>query len=226
MSAADLGDESSKFAADISAMLAACLPGASPVIAEQTDNRYVVRLADGHDLELTVRGVPVGTLDLWFRCTLDSHGRYLAVDESDVRLRWRVVRDPLLRLHFRRHPKGSPSAHWHVHAERGAFSAMLATGPSRKPHSLSSLHIPVGGGRMRPSLEDFVEFLIRECGVDARDGWESALQRGREQWRRFQISTLVRDAPEEAIRVLTEHGYTVLPPQNVLPGKPGSLRCW
>ena len=142
-------------------------------------------------------------------------------------VKWGPVKEPLLRLHFVRAPRSQPSAHWHVHAERGAFSAILALAGKRNAHSLGSLHLPVGGGRMRPALEDLLEFLVRECGVDPAPGWEAALAAGRERWRRHQIGALVRDAPDEAVRVLQENGYVVVPP----PGGPkapkqSSLTHW
>jgi len=162
---------------------------------------------------LTIGGDHVGTLDVWYRCTVDTAGQYLAVDESQFMVKWGPVKDPLLRLHFVRSPQKQPGAHWHVHAERVAFAAILALAGKANAHSLGSLHLPIGGTRMRPALEDLLEFLVPECGVDAADGWESALATGRERWRRHQIGALVRDAPDEAVRVLEELGYVVAMPQ-------------
>lgn len=223
----DLGEESSKFAADIAATLAGTLPGACTVLAERLGNRYVVRPPKDHDVTLTVGGEAIGSLDAWFRCTVDTYGRYLAVAESQFSLRWGLVKEPLLRLHFVRAPGARPGAHWHVHAERGAFSAILALSGKRAAHSLGALHLPVGGGRMRPALEDLIEFLIRECGVDPVDGWEQMLAERRERWRRHQIGALVRDAPEEAVGVLEETGYVVaMPPDGPRPPKTESLARW
>ncbi|MBT1621333.1 hypothetical protein KK101_01340 [Curtobacterium flaccumfaciens pv. oortii] len=65
-----------------------------------------------------------------------------------------------------------PQSHWHLHAERGSFSALLAragdNGSGRRDAArLSSLHFPLGGPHFRPSLADVVEFVIVECGVDS-----------------------------------------------------------
>jgi hypothetical protein len=38
------------------------------------------------------------------------------------------------------------------------------------------------------------------------------IREGRERWRRRQIATLVRDAPDEAVRVLTDLGYAITAP--------------
>jgi len=80
---------------------------------------------------------------------------------------------------------------------------------------------------MRPSLEDLLELLIREFGIDAQAGHQDALENGREAWRRRQIATLVRDAAEEAVRVLQENGCAVSPPvSGALATRLDTLRRW
>ena len=208
-----LGEESSKFAAEVAETLRGSLPGACAVVAEQLGNRYVVRPPKDSEVTLTVGGTSIGSLDVWFRCTVDTAGRYLAVDESQFSIRWGPVKEPLLRLHFVHSPgnrsRGPLACRQraclplsHPGARRQAQGAQSRrTAPSR------------GRGRMRPALEDLIEFLIKECGVDPAPGWEADLAVGRERWRRHQIGTLVRNAPEEAVRVLEENGYLVtLPP--------------
>lgn len=64
---------------------------------------------------------------------------------------------------------------------------------------MSDLHFPVGGSRFRPCLEDILDMLVRELGVDHQPGWRDALADGRERWRRMQTAAVVRDAPGEAI---------------------------
>lgn len=77
---------------------------------------------------------------------------------------------------------------------------------------MESLHLPVGGDRFRPCLEDVIEFLVVECGFDRAAGWRSAVDKGRERWRRTQTRTAVRDAPSEAAAVLRALGYAVTEP--------------
>ncbi len=183
------------------------------IVAEQHNDRYVVRPANASQrLPLRVGGEEAASLKVHLRLQLDHVGRYLAVEQSDFVLLWGEVGDPLLRVHYNRPPRLTPAAHWHVHAERGAFAALLAQSGRRNPHSLAGLHLPVGGSRMRPCLEDFLQFLIDDVGIDAEPGAQEALAQGREVWRRKQIAALVRDVPEEAVRVLEEHGYSVHPP--------------
>jgi len=54
-------------------------------------------------------------------------------------------------------------------------------------------HLPVGGRRFRPSLEDVVEFAIAELNVDAKDGYAQRIEEGRERWRCLQVKAAIRD---------------------------------
>jgi hypothetical protein len=54
-----------------------------------------------------------------------------------------------------------------------------------------------------------LEMLVTEFGVDSTPDGRRALRDGREVWRRAQVGTVVRDAPDEAIRVLEDLGYRV-----------------
>jgi hypothetical protein len=81
----------------------------------------------------------------------------------------------------------TPIAHWQVHAERGALSHLLSRAYEHdprsvpRPHDLSSLHIPVGGERFRPCLEDVLQFLITNCGIDSVPGWDAPVLSGRDR---------------------------------------------
>jgi hypothetical protein len=65
------------------------------------------------------------------------------------------------------------------------------------------------GVAVRSSLEDVLDMLVRELGVDHEKGWREALAAGRERWRRMQIRAAVRDAPSEAVAALQQLGYEV-----------------
>lgn len=125
-----------------------------------------------------------------------------------------------------------PLAHWHIHADRGALSHLLGRAHAvrsdvvKKPHDMSSLHFPVGGERFRPCIEDVLEFLVREFGVDRQDGWETAIREGRENWRRMQFRSTVRDLQDEAANVLRKHGWTVAEPDTERAEAPGVLNRW
>jgi hypothetical protein len=91
---------------------------------------------------------------------------------------------------------------------------------------MSSLHIPVGGSRQRPCLEDLLQFLIVECGFDKRRYWRKPIAEGRERWRRRQVSALVRDIHTDAARVLVDLGYTVTPPAPIPEESKKALQAW
>jgi hypothetical protein len=78
---------------------------------------------------------------------------------------------------------------------------------------------------MRPCVEDFIDLVAREFRFDLKREASDVLEDGRERWRRRQIATLVRDAPDEAARVLQELGYDVQsPPSGHPPANTAGLR--
>ncbi|QUH01562.1 hypothetical protein HUO13_12745 [Saccharopolyspora erythraea] len=54
--------------------------------------------------------------------------------------------------------------------------------------------------------------LFDEFRFDRLEGAQEAIESGRERWRRMQVATLVRDAPDEAVRILKEMGYSITGP--------------
>lgn len=166
------------------------------------------------------------TLMVEFKCSWDSDGRYLAVEESKIAVfpRADTNREPLFRYEFVRAPQGRvPCAHLQVHAHRDAFTHLLAWcgDGSRRAKSrggralsgpipaVSEFHFPLGGPRFRPCLEDVLDAIAEEFGVDTATTWPSVRDSARADWRRKQLGAAVRDAPEEAARVLRELGYRV-----------------
>jgi hypothetical protein len=129
-------------------------------------------------------------------------------------------------MHYRRDQQSEPSAHIHVHGHRGALSHLLSQTGHEHPHEMGSLHIPVGGSRYRPCLEDFIQFLLCECLFDGEAGWRPRVEAGRERWRLHQAAAAARDAPEEAARVLRELGYVVTAPRTVPAAVQKALRNW
>lgn len=120
----------------------------------------------------------------------------------------------------------APAAHIQVHAHRGALSHLLSQAGHAAPHDMSALHIPVGGARFRPCLEDFIQFLIAECHFDSCVGWQARVDAGRERWRCRQAAAVARDVPEVAARVLRELGYEVNPPSPLPEPVMKALRSW
>ena len=176
---------------------------------------------------LAVGGVPLLNLTAEYRCVWDSQQLFLAVETSAVQVYAGAKADsePLFRYEYTRSPGGDvPGAHIQIHGHRDALTYVMTRsgtatrrGQRRAGRAaqgtgvprMSDLHFPVGGSRFRPSLEDVLDMLVRELGVDHEPGWREALATGRERWRRMQIRAVVRDAPGEAIAVLEKLGYEI-----------------
>lgn len=226
MTAPDLREQSRAFADSVQQTLASALPGDIEIQSEAIsgEDRFWVRPSTGDNgkrrIKLYVGTEHLADLGVTFQMSWDRAGSYLKTQQSTFVVHSILSGSPLLRLEFDSQATTPPIAHWHVHAESGAFSHMLSRAhsvdPDRvsKPHDMSSLHLPVGGERFRPCLEDMLEFLIAECGIDANAGWQRALAAGRERWRRLQIRALTRDAQQEVADVLRRQGWTVEPPKD------------
>ncbi|QKW36302.1 hypothetical protein HUT06_21575 [Actinomadura sp. NAK00032] len=163
------------------------------------------------------------------QCTWDGHRSFLAIEDSKAHVRMMRKPEPLFRWEYLRHPESNvPCAHFHVHAHRDEAVYLLLTGKGDNARirkraaqldadtpvipQLSDLHLPLGGPRFRPCLEDVLQFLVEEFGIDCEVGWKDAIHKGRRAWRRLQTGVVVRDCPDEAVRVLKDLGYAIEPP--------------
>lgn len=234
MSGKSLEERSATFARELQVTLDDVLPGERRVVSRRVEgeDRYIVQPEDRR-IPIFVAGEHLADLSVSLFLDMDRTGDYLKTFRSDIAVYSVLDRTPLVRLEYRADMRTDPIAHWQFHAERGAFSHLLARAhahrPGRvgKPHNLSSLHLPVGGERFRPCLEDVLQFLVLDCGIDCLPGWEAAVTAGREVWRRRQLGAAVRDVPSEAARVLRELGWSVTEPDvAVLPDNRASLVRW
>lgn len=93
----------------------------------------------------------------------------------------------------------------------------------RKP---SKLHLPVGGRRFRPCLEDIIEFCIVEGIVEPHNrDWREVIDDKRDQFYRRQLKAAVRQYPLEAVLALERLGYNVSEPRKDLgTSSPGPWR--
>lgn len=105
-----------------------------------------------------------------------------------------------------------PEAHIQVHGRHTAFEAYAAELGVK--NRLGRYHLPVGGRRLRPCLEDVIEFLITERLVEPHDGWQLILDQSRKEYRRKQIAALVRKHHLTAIAELERIGYKVEKPKD------------
>lgn len=147
-----------------------------------------------------------------YKLCVDSYGDHLAVEHSSFVLKATLDRAPIIRWDYDREARSKPSSHVQMTAHRGALSHLLSRLNHATPHSIESLHMPMGGDRFRPCLEDVIEFLIRDCGFQGGYNWRATLRDGRAKWRRIQTRAAVRDAPAVAADQLMAMGYSVTPP--------------
>lgn len=224
MTAVDLGAESEAFARSIERTVSRVLTEAPLIAAVSAEgsSRFVVRPDDGVGgiarIPLHVGGEHLAELGLNYRLDLDHDRKFLKVVNSEFALYSNHERSPLIRLDYVSDANNAPSAHWQFHAERGALSHLLARAHAFRPskvrtsHDLSRLHFPVGGDRFRPCIEDFLELLVSDIGVDSRPQWRSAVRAGRAEWQRKQLAAAVRDAPADAAAALQRLGWHVQQP--------------
>jgi hypothetical protein len=142
-------------------------------------------------------------LRVGYQLSLDPTGRFLTVDDSTFEVY--AATEPLECLcHFdyqRGKSGGYPEAHIQVHGKSSALASWSGLPQTRE---LGRLHLPVGGRRFRPAIEDVIEFLVVEKLADPRDGWTDAVARHREEWERIQLRAAIRADPNTAWNVLRE----------------------
>lgn len=218
-------EQAKDFASDLTELLQRSLPSAPGAIAEVLDKRVLVR--PDSEVRLYIGGEHLASLQVRLHCQLDSEGTWLAIDSSTFGLVATVDKTPLIRFDYLRGANKCPGAHIQVHVHRGALSHLLSRAGHRKPHEMSALHIPVGGSRLRPCLEDVIQFLIVECLFDSEPEWKQAVEAGRTRWRRTQVGAITRAFQSEAAEALVELGWSVSPPALGVPEtKPKSLHAW
>lgn len=216
-------EQARQFAQRLTDTVKSVAPDCDPFHARaiSSNGRIRVQQAPSTGVPLKVDQVPILRLTTSYDCALDGEQRYLAVDKSQAAVYAgdTAKGEPLFRYEYIRKVQSDiPSAHLQVHAHRDAITYVMGRagsgtrrGQDRRnnmnvPH-LAELHFPLGGHRFRPCLEDILEMLITELGVDCPSGGREALRTGREDWRRRQTRAAVRDAPDVAIGVLQELGY-------------------
>lgn len=208
----DLEFEVKGFAEDLLSRVLMCLEG-QPLpddlrIGASPDGRRFT-FSYKQTLHAKADGPTVGMLQLDYALGFDRTDSYLAVHSSTFQLRDGRGKRPIVRFEYAREATRVPCSHIHVHAQSGLFTQLLAATGHKSPAAVESVHLPTGGDRFRPCVEDFVEFLIVECGVAGRSGWRDEVKQGREKWREYQTASAVRDRPEVAIEVLERLGLSV-----------------
>lgn len=174
-------------------------------------------LTDGQEARLWLRTA--------FQVRMGAEGEYLAVQQSVFALviDQRSMR-PAIRVEYDREKGSEPddavlgrhrrsAAHVQIHGASEELAYVQGLNGEVGIRGLEKFHIPVGGRRFRPSLEDFLEFLWAERLIPAmHDGWDDVLVRHRSNWLALQLRAAVRNDPGSAIAQLEAMGYSIGPP--------------
>lgn len=219
------------FAAKLGALLDECLPNSPGIAVTAFEGRYGITPAGQTEkrggIPLYVDGEVLAALRFNYLCRMDLANEFLAVDKSKVWIVAAVDSTPLVRYEYLYEADWVPQSHIQVHGQRGALSHLLSRAGHTSPHDMSSLHLPTGGARFRPNLEDVIQFLICDCKFDALDSWRPAVERERAEWRVIQTRAVVRAMADVAAGQLENMGYTVIPPASGHPERGGrAQKAW
>ncbi|WP_215547552.1 hypothetical protein [Amycolatopsis sp. CA-230715] len=144
-------------------------------------------------------------LGLHFRLTPDHVHEHLMVESSVFTVS--LTEDPSRPLfHYdyeRDKGDGYPEAHLQICASSPDWdqAGIRLDGSGRL---LEKLHLPVGGRRFRPAVEDIIEFLVCEQLAEGRPGWRTAVEEGRQRFQEKQLRAAVRKHPDVARAALEE----------------------
>ena len=143
---------------------------------------------------------------------LDESETFLTTNKSSYTLQADNDTASILTYDFVREPPNEfPEAHIHIHGESDVLVRMLRAS-GRDKSKPADLHLPVGGRRFRPCLEDIIEFCILERLATPRDGWNSALNRSRDEYLDQQFRAAVHRNPVTAADTLKRDGWQVIEP--------------
>ncbi|MEV8547235.1 hypothetical protein [Streptomyces sp. NBC_01261] len=146
---------------------------------------------------------PRAWMNLSFQVRMDSEDRYLTVHSSYCG----IFTDPELKTclchwDYERGKDRYPSAHVQVYGTSPALEALNEGDDRKRP--LEKLHIPVGGKRFRPCIEDAIEFLVTERLAEGREDWQKRLDESRNHYRRRQLLAAMRRNPDVVEEYLRE----------------------
>jgi hypothetical protein len=143
---------------------------------------------------------------------LDPERQHLAVVKSECSLYLdEDLEEPVVRYEYARDPANDyPAAHVQVHGTSERMARLCERAGIRR--ELHRFHLPVGGRRYRPTVEDVIEFLVVEELVEARPGWREVVEDERGEFHRRQLLAAVRRDADTAAQALQQLGWSVSPP--------------
>jgi len=208
-------DSGSEFARGLLDVLELICAAPSLLIDDVGNGQGIIRPDDATVGEPGCMRTTTSGVDLrfFYRYDLDPDGSYLRVLGSSIGLSLTPTRRCLLRIEYDR-GKGPdlPDAHVHIDAD-GALWGTVLTLSDQPLRPLHTLHIPAGGRRFRPTMEDFVEFLLAEKFVTpTRDEWRQVLRAKRQEWEETQAKAAARRHAPAVAETLRSLGWKVAPP--------------
>jgi hypothetical protein len=169
-----------------------------------------------------VNDEPVLGLKLAYTVEADPKSSYLRVRNSAAAITMIQENErPVIRLEFERdkgiepgeiskRAHGRHAAHFQIHGVSADLSYIWGLTGRHTKRNLESLHIPVGGRRFRPTMEDLIEFLyLEKIVLGLKDGGQSALEAGRKKWFSIQLASTIRSNQLEAIKILETEGFRI-----------------
>jgi hypothetical protein len=208
----DLESQARRFAADVTDLLNNTICDGLRLSAVLTPSGTCLVGRGITKRDFQVRGVPVGMGRRAIRCYLlvayvlhlDDEGVHLTVAKSNYGLYLDEELDEML-LHYdydRAPDNEYPVAHLQLGGTSPGFEELGRR--AGLAQELKDLHLPVGGKRFRPTLEDLIEFLVVEEFVEARPGWKDVIDEHRAEWEERQLKAAVRRSPDAARAALDE----------------------
>lgn len=193
----------------------------TPVGSRTGATGFVV--AYGFAAMIRVEGAPTYRLEVTYKLAWNTAQDYPAVRESTYAVYLVESSEPLFHYDYQQQVHGMiPGAHLNVHHDRTDLRDALERSGRRnrgrryrkridagQSVSDSELHYPVGGSRFRPAIEDVIEFMIVELGVDATSAWRKTVEDGRLKWRERQLRAAIKDSPTVAADELRRLGFDV-----------------
>jgi len=220
-----LAQQVAAFSSKLDSLVTECLPNSPGVEVTAFADRYGIsplgQIEKRGGIPLSVEGQVLAWLRFNYLCRLDVTNEYLAIDKSKVWIVADIDSTPIFRFEYLYEADWVPHSHIQVHGQRGALSHLLSKASHPAPHDMAALHLPTGGARFRPNLEDVIQFLISDCRFDNHETWRQAVERERAEWRVIQTRAVVRSMAEVAADQLVNMGYTVVPPTGGHPERGG-----
>lgn len=230
-----LWEEAHSFAERLNYLVEGVLIGNLPRFRAEEKHERLILVSTGTEafpLRREPEGAIFGLLDVSFHCVWNSSESFLGTHKSTFRLRNPAGGAPVFHSDYLREPRsqGVPVAHYNVSSQHPVVRHMVdPTGLEKYSEATRKIHIPVGGHRFRPTLEDILHMLILDFNVACHPDWHENLREGRALFRETQTAAVVRDHPLKAAEELRQLGFSVTwdgePENEPVEIREGFFRC-